>query len=193
MARDLDAQLQAKFDGDSLQPFLAVEITFDSGVSRVWGGYGILIIDGWQFVGTGALGGISTISESTENKATGISLNLSGIPNDALAAALRQKYQGKSCTIYMGALSGNDTSGSRGLVGSPIVLFRGKTDRMSINMGPDTSSISVTVENRMIDLERSRVRRYTTEDQKFYHPGDNGFKFVTSIQDKEVPWGVKST
>ena len=51
------------------------------------------------------------------------------------------------------------------------------------------STITIAVENKLIAFERSKVRRYTAEDQKIDHPTDKGFEFVTAIVEKEIIWG----
>ena len=45
------------------------------------------------------------------------------------------------------------------------------------------------VENKLIDLKRSKVRRYTSEDQEQEYPSDLGLDFVPSLQDMELIWG----
>jgi len=60
---------------------------------------------------------------------------------------------------------------------------------MTINEAGDSSSINLTVENKLIQLDRARVRRFTDNDQKIDYPDDEGFSFVTKIQDKEIVWG----
>jgi hypothetical protein len=62
-------------------------------------------------------------------------------------------------------------------------------DVMTIDETGETCSITLTAENRLIDLERPRVRRYTSEDQKSLHPNDKGFDFVNSLQEAEIKWG----
>jgi hypothetical protein len=47
----------------------------------------------------------------------------------------------------------------------------------------------LTAESRLIDLERSRERRYTSEDQKIDYPNDKGLEFIADLQDKEIVWG----
>ena len=49
--------------------------------------------------------------------------------------------------------------------------------------------ITVTVENKLIMLERPRNRRYTDQDQKNLFSGDKGLEFVDDLQDKELVWG----
>jgi len=59
---------------------------------------------------------------------------------------------------------------------------------MSIVENGETAEVSLTGESRLIDLERPRVRRWTSEDQKSLYSGDLGFDFLNSIQEKEIVW-----
>ena len=68
-------------------------------------------------------------------------------------------------------------------------LFSGYMDQMNIDDGPETSTIELKVENRLIDLERARVARYTQYYQKSIYPDDNGLDFVEDLQTRKVPWG----
>ena len=62
-------------------------------------------------------------------------------------------------------------------------------DLMSIDDSGDTANINVTAESRLIDLDRTRERRYTSEDQKIDFPNDKGLEFIADLQDKEIVWG----
>jgi len=63
---------------------------------------------------------------------------------------------------------------------------------MNISDGPESATIEMRVENKLIDLERARVARYTSGYQKSVYPGDLGLDFVESLQDKDIVWGRKS-
>jgi len=65
-------------------------------------------------------------------------------------------------------------------------------DTMIIAENAEYSTITVSVENKLIAFERSKIRRYTAEDQKIEHPTDKGFEFVAKIQEKEIIWGRAS-
>ncbi len=39
-------------------------------------------------------------------------------------------------------------------------------------------------------MDKARVRRFTDNDQRIDYPNDDGFSFVTKIQDREINWGV---
>ena len=47
----------------------------------------------------------------------------------------------------------------------------------------------MTVENKLIDLERVRVARFTSGYQKSVYPNDLGLDFIEDLQDKRVSWG----
>ena len=78
---------------------------------------------------------------------------------------------------------------SNGVISDPAIIFSGFMDTMTINDGGETATIQVTVENRLIEFERTRVRRYTAEDQKIDYPNDKGLEFVAEMAEKEIVWG----
>ena len=62
-------------------------------------------------------------------------------------------------------------------------------DKMSISDNGESAQIKVSLESRLIDLNRNRVRRFTDVDQQTEFAGDLGFKFVESLQEKSIDWG----
>ena len=102
-----------------------------------------------------------------------------------VSTALGQVQQGRSCQLFLGAL--NITTGA--LIADPYELFAGFTDVTVIEENAESATISISAENRLIDLERPRVRRYTDEDQKSEYSTDVGFEFVPSLQDKVIVFG----
>ena len=184
MSRDISASLSDAYNSDSVKPFLMAEAMFDSETVRVWTGYGDLTWDNKTWLGTGTFINISSVEESYEIKANGITVTLSGVPSDMLSLALTEQYQGREFNLYMGALNEDHT-----VIASPIVIFSGIMDTMNIQDMDEDSRISLNVENRLVDLERARIYRYTSEDQKSVYPSDKGLDFVTSLQDQSVVWG----
>ena len=206
MSRDLDPNTVIAISQDVVKPFFAVELLFDGDETlRMWTGQGTLVLDdGTQWVGTGNLLDISSIEETSEMSVKGATLTLSGVPSEVLSLALSEPYQGRVCNIYFGTFSSGSLLKETGNYillqdGSRInvetgekgfnQLFSGYMDQMNIDDGPETSSIELKVENRLIDLERARVARYTQYYQKSIYPADEGFDFVEDLQTRKVPWG----
>jgi hypothetical protein len=72
-------------------------------------------------------------------------------------------------------------------------LFSGYLDQMNIEEAGDTATIEMMVENKLIDLERARVARFTSGYQKSIYPGDLGLDFIEDLQDKRISWGRAET
>jgi hypothetical protein len=136
------------------------------------------------YVGAGDLLKISEIQETADLQANGANVTLSGCNATLINLAQNEDYQGRLMTISLGAFDG-----SGNVIASPAVLFTGFMDVMTISDGGQFSSINVSVENKLIAFERAYVRRYTDNDQKIEYPTDDGFEYVTSIQELEIIWG----
>jgi hypothetical protein len=169
------------FGDASFTGFVAVELLFDSGAVRLWNGYGDLVINTATYTGAGQFLNISAVEENAEIGAKGVALTLSGLNSTILSYALNENYQYRVLNIYVGSISGGTASSYK--------AFSGRMDVMTINEDAESCTISLTAESRLIDLERPRVRRYTSEDQKALYPGDLGFDFVNSLQEATIRWG----
>jgi len=202
--RDISTAIQNNLEDDVVYPFFAIELEFDSGPLRLWTGVGTLVFEGVSYTGTGNLLDVSSIEETTEIAVRGATITLSGMPSEVISLALQSPYQGRVCKIYFGMFSKGSLQKEDGAYilledGGKIQLelqetgltqiFSGYMDEMNIDEGPDSGTIELKVENKLIDLERARTRRYTSEYQKSVYPGDLGLDFVESLQDKKVVWG----
>lgn len=209
MSRDLSTNTIDNISQDVVYPFFATELRFDGdNTLRLWTGQGTLVLeDGTSWVGTGNLLNISAIEETSELAVKGATLTLSGVPSEVLSLALSEPYQGRVCNIYFGTLSqGSLLQESSSYIllqdGSRINLetgekgfneiFSGYMDQMNIEESGETSTIQLLVENKLVDLERARVARFTSGYQKSIYAGDLGLDFVEDLQDKQISWGRKS-
>ncbi len=208
MSRDLATDIITALDDGVIYPFFAVELLFDDdNTLRLWTGLGTLNYNSQEWVGTGALLNISKVEEAAEIAVKGATITLSGIPSDVISLALSQPYQGRVCNLYFGMFTANkllQQSSDFILLqdGQKILLqldqtsisniFSGYMDQMNILETPQTSSIELLVENKLIDLERARTSRFTSEYQKSIYPTDLGLDFVEDLQDKDIVWGRNS-
>jgi len=194
MTRSISEILSSLSD-DEIKPVFALDLMFDTTTTTFAGdtvnsaplylhtGLGDLTIGSTTYTGTGSLLQISEVSEGSDISARGISIQLSGIPIDILAVALTLPYRGRVFRLKMGMLDANDTTTSLALI------FTGYMDKMDIAEGPETSSMTLTAESKLINLTRPRIRRYTSENQKSLYPGDLAFDFINDLIDKPSAWG----
>ena len=208
MTRTLPATMATGVEAVSIDVFFAIELFFDTTTLRFWSGLGEATIQGETYVGSGNMIQISSVEESMDISAKGATLTLSGLPSNLLSLALSEPYQGRKCKIFFGlkdnasqflqAENGDFLQTESGAyfdltVGEPEAvmteIFTGFMDQMNIEEAADTSTIALYVESRLIDLQKARERRYTSESQKSRFPNDRGFEFVEDLQRKRFQWG----
>ena len=186
MARTLTAAAKTESQKSSgVKPIALVKLAFDSGDMLVWSGRGDLAWTGDTYTGIGDLGRISAVEEGVEQKASGISFELSGIPAATISVALGEDVQGRTARIWLGFLDP-----AYRLIAAPVLVFGGRLDTMDVKLG-ETGGVSVTAESRLIDWERPRERLYTDAGQKERFANDEGFAFVNEAVEKEIVWGAR--
>lgn len=184
MARTLPAALSTEFGAAQLKPFYAVELDFDSGILRFWTGYGTITASGEEWDGGGTILGISSPNETIDLSADGLTISFTGLDPSIIALTLTQNYRGRSAKVYIGALDASNEP-----VSNLYQVFAGRMDVMTIQEDGATATVSLQVENVLIDLERPRIRKLTDEEQRKRFPGDASFENIAALQDRQISWG----
>jgi hypothetical protein len=185
MARQLTTAMLAAVTARTVRPFFMVSLNFASGQVNLWSGVGSFTWNGMVFTGAGSLGNIDQIAETSDGSAAGIKLGLSGVPTTLIALAVEEQYQGGLAQIWLGCFDMNTSA----LVADPYMLFAGSMDVMTISDGTKAATITLSCENRLIELDRPRERRFSNFDQNIDFPGDTGLQYVNSLQDLQIFWG----
>jgi hypothetical protein len=168
-----------------IRPCILVSLQFKTEVLNLWTGNYELSWGGRTWNPVGTLMAISGISEDSEVNAKNVTISLSGIPSDLIGLALTEVQRGLSATVYLGLFEANGVT----LVPDPVVAYVGRMDQPTINDAGDSCTISINLENALVDMNRSVWRRYTSDDQQLDHPGDLGCAFVASIQNYQAYFG----
>jgi hypothetical protein len=212
MARGLPSDVIDVIGNDHVRVFLAVDVLLDSPNDlHFWTGSYPLEYDGYTYTGASWMLQISDIQEGSDISAKGATMSLTGLPSSLVDLALDEPYQGRLARIHIGFLNDPVEAGSTLKINATdyllidatsklgiasnfpttmYTLFSGYIDQMTIDQGPESCTISLAVENKLIDLERPRIRRYTDENHQLRYPGDLAFEFVTRLQNETLPWNV---
>lgn len=183
MPRQMSDAVKAQLRAGTVSPLFLVSIAFPSETIYVWTGVGNLTWNGHTYLGVGDFGQLSTITESSEVEAQGMSLTLSGIPTELIGDVQSTVVYGSKAYVYLGFLDSNGQ-----LIPDPIPAFIGLVDAPAIEIGTDKSTIVISVESRLADLNRARGGRYTMQDQKSRYPSDTSFDRIAWLQDHEFNW-----
>jgi hypothetical protein len=182
MSRTVAAGILTALAQTNVSPFYAVEFDFDSAPVRFWTGLGDRTIESNTYLGAGDLIGISGLQEAVDLSAKNATITMTGVPASLVSLALAEPYQNRPCRILFGVTD----------VADAVEVFSGFMDVMTIEDSGESSTISLTVENKLIQLERAKERRYTHESQQALLTGaqeDIFFSYVSDLQDKEIAWG----
>jgi hypothetical protein len=192
MARNLTAAAITEIISQKMTPVLFAQMLFSSGNIFVWSGTYPIVATmpggaSQTWTGLGNLGTIGPIGETADVAATGVGFSLSGIPASLITSALGEVRQGNPVLIWQAFLTA-----AGGIVVSPYQAWAGRMDTCQISETADLASITITAENRLIDLQKSRERRYEKQDHSIEFAGDLGFDYVPSLQELSVVWGKKN-
>lgn len=183
MRRDLTPEMDTAVAEEVIRPIVLVKLDLPSAMITVHSGVGSFPWNGDVYLGVGNYGDLSEIKESNSIAPYGVTASLSGIPQEYIAETVGQHYQGRDAWVYK-ALLNEDHS----LKNDPALSFKGFVDYADIEVGA-TATIQLTIQSRLADWNRSRIRRYTHEDQQLRYPGDMGLEFVAQMVEKPLVWG----
>jgi len=166
-----------------VKPALLTEMVFPTGTVNIWTGQGSITWDSKTWTGTEKLIGISSISERTDGSVQGLQITVSGVDSDLISDAAEDEFQGSKVGVWIAFLTSNGA-----VVEDPFKLFSGHLDTAEIKDNGKQASITINAENRLIDQLRPIQYRYTDQDQQKLYPGDKGFEFISTIQDRQIVW-----
>lgn len=184
MSRSLPSALSTELAATELKPFYAIELLFDSGDLRFWTGYDEIEANGETWTGSGLVISISGTNEPADLSANGISITFSGLDLAIISVMLNENYRGRSAKIYLGALDSTNQP-----VSDMYQIFSGRMDIMTLQENGSVATVSISVENVLIDLDRPRPIRLTNEDHLSRYSGDNSLSGVAQLQDRQISWG----
>jgi len=168
-----------------IRPAFFIRAQFKTDWFNTWTGTYDLTWGAITYHGTGSALGITGISEDTTVEAKGVTLSLSGVPSDLLGDCLNEFVRGYPAQVYLGLFEADGVT----LVPDPVLAYSGRLDQPTLNDAGDACTISIAIENALVDMNRSVYRRYTDADQQLDHPGDLGCQFVPSIQEVTTYFG----
>lgn len=181
MARDISSPMLASLTSNEIRPGFLADLEFHSETAHVWTGAGTLVWNGNNYLGVGSLGKIGAVTEGSTVGAEGTTISLSGIDQVLLAESLNDIQLGAPATIWFVLFDQN-----LNILGTPYPLYVGTVDQPQIEMGTEEMTISLKLENRMVNLQRANLRRYTSADQQLYFPTDCAFNWVEILGDQAL-------
>lgn len=187
MSRTITGAMAAQLALKQIAPVFFVEMDFLSGFVRMWNGLGTLSWNGQSWLGGGQLMSLSQVEETREIEATTLSMSLSAVDPVMVSVAYGDFSQGRPAKIWLGLI---DVASGQ-VVSDPVAIFQGRMDTISDEDSGESATITVSAESNLADLRRLRARFFTDQDQQRLFSNDRSFRFIPSIQDRNIFWGAR--
>jgi hypothetical protein len=178
MPRGLSTEIKAAIASATVRPVYLAYFNFAGGVIRTWTGEGDLVYDSQTWSGDGIVNTWPTITESVDLVADNITLGLSGTAAYAVDISAAAVYRARACDIYIGFV---DASGALPAA-NVYKIFSGRMAVVGYTEDGESDAYSVTVESRLVDLQKAKTVRYTHQSQLQRYPGDRGLEYAGASQ-----------
>jgi hypothetical protein len=182
MTRSLSGTVATASVAEVVKRTVAVELDFDSGILYACGAPFNIVIGGHTYIGLGQLGSITAVEESADVQASSLTLTLTGIPRTYVSTAMTENYQNRAAIISEVLL---DIS-TEAVLASPVVLFKGRMDTMTVALDATIATVSVSCTNRLANWERPKNAMYSDEEQRRRYPGDLGLQYAAAMATRSV-------
>lgn len=183
MPRTLTADTITAFSSKVIRTEYLFQTAFSSVTLRYWTGMGDLTWDSKTFTGDGKFYGCGSIRESLDVVANGISVDVSGVSTELIALVLSEAKQTNIGYLWRAFLDDDDA------IIDVDLRFVGNLDDTYIAEQPNTSTITLNYESRLIRFKKSRAITMSNEAQQSEYKGDKGFEYIQQLQGKRIYWG----
>lgn len=181
--RTVDSNLKTGAESSRFNYVVLVSLDFEGGFVRVHNSIGTLSFGGNDYLGVGAFGTISFLSESIEMVDQPVTLTLSSITTEIIDELKTSKIYGRDAEIFIGSL---DDDGR--LQGTPDSWIVGHMEHASLIAGSE-NAVSIKIQTRAARLQSRNNRRWTIEHHQKEFPGDLFFQWLPYVINAEVIWG----
>lgn len=143
-----------------------------------WGGY--------EWLGMGALGSISEVTETDGLESSSVTFRLNVADSSLLALSVGpvEEYRGRRAKLYFSPLDENYT-----LIDDPVLCWSGVMDTMSVGIAATgEGGIELKCETAAYSLRRPSPLRLNAAQQKHRYPSDTGFDYLNNLIASPAVW-----
>lgn len=186
--RSLSSANLAALAAGRIVPRALALMQFDEGAYGFWNDNGDIVVSGVTYHGTGALGTISALTETTNQSIPNFNLTLSGLDAEVLSDFFNYTWHQRAAQVYLALLD----PASRLFVDAPTLMASGRMDKASIKGGAgqkSTLTISCEDVSRRLSWVNPTVR--SDGDQRQRLSTDTFFQYVATTAQQQLYWGTK--
>ena len=182
MDRGASAAFLAELERDGSSPCFLVSVALDTPVylTSAWRS---VSFGGNEYVANGHFLGISGIVETAKLQINDVTLSVSGVDRAWVAVATDEATINRQVKIYKAFTDYNSRT-----VSSPILIFDGKLDKISIRDNGKTTTLSVSAVSNFADFDRRAGLHTNMIEHQIFFSGDKFFEFSKQLN-RSDKWG----
>lgn len=161
---------------------LLAEIEHPDGAGRFWSGIGQLAWRGQTWTGSGMLGKITPIKQTSAIAVQEIQFQMSGVDAET-ASKLNDNVRNLSGKAWLAGIW------KREVVPDPYLILQSQLDYQQYDVDEDGNAVlTITARSGFYTLERNIDEAWTTEEQKKLYPNDTGLDLIPGLQNQDIIW-----
>jgi hypothetical protein len=182
---NLTPEQQATLEKPVVPVVYFVQFDFASGVLRLSNFNQTFTWGGFEWIGLGALSGVTQVQESDNLDSSPLNFTLNVADMDVLALAIGdvEEYRGRPAKMWMCPLTPNYE-----MIDDPVLCWSGIMDMMSIGTSNENGQIVLKCETSLYGLRRRPSLRINAVQQKKRYPTDTGLDYLNDMIGNPAVW-----
>lgn len=161
---------------------LLAEIEHPDGTARFWTGIGLLEWNGYTWTGSGTLGQITPIKQTSTLAIQELVFALAAVDPEVVAT-LSDDVRNRAGRVWLTCIGPGKT------VIDPYQIVDSELDYQSFTADADGKVIiAITARTGFYTLARALDESWTSEEQHVVYPTDSGLDLISALQNQELQW-----
>lgn len=164
-----------------------IDLDFTSQRERIHLGYGDVLAGSEVWRGIGECVAVQGLERAVRGQAPQARFSLSGVENKHIAnfRSQRTEVRGRRVTVSLQIYDGDMR-----VIATPIHIYTGVMDRMTLRRSRLTSTIIVTAEQPFARRARVPAGSLSDRDQKRLYPDDRGLEQMAQMEHRATYWPI---
>jgi hypothetical protein len=185
MDRGASAAFLTELVKSTNSPCFLIDAYFDDGTISVTDAWRSVASGGRTYTANGHFLSFDGLSEAADLQVPQITVSLSAVDLSWVSIALTKNHIDRRLVISKAFLDY-----TQAVITSPVVVFDGRMDGMSIADSPDGKcSVTVNATSQFSDFYRKAGRHTNSQEQNVFFPGDKFFDYAVNLN-KQIRWGA---
>jgi hypothetical protein len=185
MDRGASAAFLTELVKSTNSPCFLLDAYFDDGVISMTDAWRSVSYSGRTYTANGHFLNFDGLTETADLQVPSVNVSVSSVDQSWVSIALTKPYLDRRLVIYKAFLDYTQL-----LISSPVIMFDGRLDGMTISDSPDGKcTVGIVATSLWGDFYRKPGRHTNPQEQGVFFPGDRFFEYCSNLN-RQIKWGA---